>query len=330
MQHQHSLSRRGAMATILTAGAVAGLPFEGRALGTSNGAPVGEAAQTEWTAEPEQAPAREHMFEMGDGTRLWGWDTEGPGPAVVLMHAFTGSGATWAYQQPALVRAGFRVIGYSRRGHFRSEPGPRNATGRTIDDLSSILEQIKIDRFHLVGTAAGGFSVFDFALSHPGRLLSLTLASSQGGIDEADYVATSAALLPPGWADLPATFRELGPSYRAANPSGTLRWAELEEASVPAGRVNQAKANTITWSALHTIETPALLITGDADLYSPPSRMREVASHLPRSRSAVIAEAGHAAFWEQPEAFNRQIISHLAASVAASPPGAVPSDRSGV
>lgn len=314
------------MASLMAAGltAAAATRVRGQDRG-AEGMTLRETAQTQWTGEPEQAPATEHMFEMSDGTKLWGWDTGGDGPALVLMHAYTGSAATWAYQQPVLARAGFRVIAYSRRGHYRSERGPETAPGRTIDDLLAVVDRLEVNRFHLVGTAAGGFSVFDFALSHPERLHSLTLASSQGGIDEPEYLATSSALLPPGWHELPATFRELGPSYRAANPEGTRRWAELEQAALPGGRLNQAKANTIGWPALHTIAVPALVMTGDADLYFPPSRMRQVASHLANSRSVVIAESGHAAFWEQPEAFNRQLLSHMVASSTGEP--VAPSSR---
>jgi pimeloyl-ACP methyl ester carboxylesterase len=272
-----------------------------------------ESAQYSWTPEPPQVPVTERMIDVG-GARLWTWDTGGSGPAVVLLHAFTGSGATWGYQQPVLAAAGYRVIGYSRRGHFRSESGPLDATGTLIGDLISIVDQLGIDRFHLVGTAAGGFSVFDCALSHPDRLYSLTLASSLGGIDEAEYTAVSSQLLPPGWRELPSEFREIGPSYRAANPAGTQRWIELEHAALVGQRINQARSNPITWANLQTITTPALLMTGGADLYMPPARLPQIAAHLPNSRWVAIPEAGHAAFWEQPDAFNRQLLAHFAAT----------------
>lgn len=276
-----------------------------------------EPAQSSWTAEPEQVPATERMIDVGDGVRLWTWDTGGTGPAVVLMHAYTGSGATWAYQQPVFARAGYRVVGYSRRGHFRSDRGPEDRPGRVIDDLDAIVTQLGISRFHLVGTAAGGFNVTDYALSHPGKLISLTVASSLGGVDEPDFVATTDAILPPGWRQLPSAFRELGPSYRAANPEGVQRWVELEEHAMTGPRLLQGKANRITWDALRTVRTPAMMLTGDADLYFPPARLRAVAAHLPGCRTALIAEAGHAAFWEQPEAFNRLILDHLALSARA-------------
>jgi pimeloyl-ACP methyl ester carboxylesterase len=53
-------------------------------------------------------------------------------------------------------------------------------------------------------------------------------------------------------------------------------------------------------------------MTGDADLWTPPSVLRLFARHLPRAESAVIAEAGHSAHWEQPAAFNSALLHFLA------------------
>jgi pimeloyl-ACP methyl ester carboxylesterase len=274
---------------------------------------ISEVAQSEWQPEPAQAPATEHVFEMADGTKLWGWDTGGTGPAIVLMHAFTGSAATWMYQQPVLAKAGYRVVAFSRRGHYKSDTGSPDRPGRTIDDLAQVLDQLAIKQCHLLGTAAGGFSLFDFAISHPQRVRSLVCASSQAGIDEPSYAEVSRSLLPVGWRDLPVEFKELGPSYRAANPLGVRRWLELERAAQAGNqRIVQAKANSITWAALRRITVPVLVMTGDADLYAPPMQMYRLAEQLPGARFAVLPQAGHAAYWEQPDAFNRQLLRHLA------------------
>ena len=87
------------------------------------------------------------------------------------------------------------------------------------------------DRFHLVGTAAGGFVCFDFALSFPDRLRSLVVANSIGGVQDAGHLELQRQLRPAPFEQMPTAFRELGPSYRAADPDGTRRWSELEKAN---------------------------------------------------------------------------------------------------
>jgi pimeloyl-ACP methyl ester carboxylesterase len=70
-------------------------------------------------------------------------------------------------------------------------------------------------------------------------------------------------------------------------------------------------ADTITWSALEGLDIPALLMTGDADLYTPPSVLRLIAGHLPHRQVVVVPESGHNAQWEQPEFFNRAVLCFL-------------------
>jgi pimeloyl-ACP methyl ester carboxylesterase len=267
-------------------------------------------AQTTWTPEPPQAPAKEGMADL-PGARLYYWDTGGAGEPVVLLHPATGSAAIWAYQQPALAAAGYRVIAYSRRGHYRSERGDEANPGTMAGDLRALTQFLRLGRFHLVGSAAGGFIGPDYALAFPDDVLSVTIANSLGGVQDPAYNRTTAALLPKGFTDLPPDFRELSPSYRAANPPGCKRWLELEHMAVSGAPVRQRTLGALSWANIERIAAPVLLITGDADLYQPPSRLREYASHLKNAEAVVISEAGHSAYWEQPEAFNLTLIDFL-------------------
>ena len=202
----------------------------------------------------------------------------------------------WTHQIPAFTAAGFRFLAYDRR-----------AEGGALDELEAFAARLAPDRFHLVGTAAGGIVAVDYALTHPQRVRSLVIANSIVGVQDEDYVAMSRRLRPsPEFNALPVEVRELGPSYRAANPEGTRRWSELAQHVA-----SQPSKNRITWAALETIEAPTLLITGDADLYTPPSVLRMFAERFPNCESLVIPECGHSAFWEQPEAFTRAVLDFL-------------------
>lgn len=249
------------------------------------------------------------MAELPGGARLWYWDTGGDGDAVVLVHAASGSGAFWEYQQPVLVQAGYRVIGYSTRGHYRSDPSPPDKAGTGSGDLHELVEYLKLDRFHLVGTAAGGGLSLDYAVSHDDRLSSLVFANSLGGIQDEAYGAILKALLPPNFHELPVDFRELGPSYRAGYRAGVERWLELQAQSSFAG---QPYANKLTWSGLRALRVPMLLLAGDADPYMPPATLRDFfVRHLPRAEAAILSESGHSGFWEQPQAFNSELLRFL-------------------
>lgn len=268
-------------------------------------------AQQQWPPAVAPAAAREGRIDVG-GANLWHWDTGGPGEAIILLHPYTGSAAVWEYQQPVLAAAGYRVIGYSRRGHRGSDSGSDQDPGTAVDDLRALMDALGVDRCHLVGSAAGGFIVPDFALSHPDRLLSMTIASSQGGVIETSYRQRIGAITPAPFPQMPASFRELGPTYRAANPTGVARWEALEHSSLSGQRrVRQPPKNQLLWADVERIRTPTLLFTGAADLYMPPPLMREYASHLPDCESAIISDAGHSAYWEQPQAFNTLVLDFV-------------------
>lgn len=267
-------------------------------------------AQNAWKPEPEQAPVTSGKVEVAEGVELAYWDTGGKGEAVILLHAYTGSMESWGYQQPVLAAAGYRIIGYSRRGHFQSDPTPADAPYFAIDDLMALADQLEVEKFHLVGTAYGGFVASDFAVSHSERLLSLTIATSLGGASDAEFRARFSTIFPQEFMDLPHWLRELGPAYRAAYPEGVARWRELEEVANPQGARPQSR-NALGWDELGSIEVPTLLIGGDADLFMPPPLLREFASHMQDPKVVVISEAGHSAYWEQYEAFNRVLIEFL-------------------
>jgi pimeloyl-ACP methyl ester carboxylesterase len=225
-----------------------------------------------------------------------GGEGSGFGSPVVFLHAGSGTTAMWENQVPAFTNVGYRFIAYDRPGD-----------GVAVDDLELIAGKLGLERFHLIGTAAGGIVAVDYALSHPQRLRSLVVANSIVGIQDEDYVAMSRRLRPsPEFNALPTEVRELGPSYRAANPEGTKRWSELAKHVA-----SQPTKNKITWAALQTIRIPTLLMTGDADLYTPPSVLRMLATRFPICESVVVPECGHSAFWEQPEIFNRTVLDFL-------------------
>ncbi len=248
------------------------------------------------------------------GARLFYMDSGGNGVPVVFLHAATGSSRVWEYQIPAFTAAGYRVIAFDRRGWGRTTinpAGPQPGTGAA--DLLALIDSLGLQRIHLVGTAAGAFVALDFALSFPERLRSMVVANSIGGVQDQDYQELGRRIRPPQFDGLPPEFRELGPSYRAANPAGTQRWMDLEKISRPEGprAPAQPMRNRITFALLETIEVPTLLLTGGADLYAPPPVLRLFAARIKGSKEVIIPQAGHSAYWEEPEAFNRAVLDFI-------------------
>ena len=258
----------------------------------------------------QPAPARETYADL-PGVRLWFRDTGGSGTPVVLLHANTGSSRNWDYQIPAFTAAGYRVISYDRRGWGRSTATPDAQPGTAADDLHALMKYLGVNRFHLLGTAGGGFVAFDYALSFPEELRSLVIANSIGGMQDTDYLELGRRLRPPQFDALPPELRELGPSYRAANPDGTARWVELERGSRQAGTTAQPYRNRMTFSLLETMKVSTLLIAGGADMYAPPPLLGLFTARIKNSESLILPDVGHSGYWEQPEVFNRAVLDFI-------------------
>ena len=276
-------------------------------------APLAFVVMHAYAAAMKPLDMREGFVDV-PGARLSYRDSGGNGIPVVFLHANTGSSRVWEHQEEAFAAAGFRLVTYDRRGFGRTttEPGAAPATG--ADDLDALVRALRIDRFHLVGTAAGGFVAFDYALSFPDRLRSLVIANSIGGVQDERYVELGRRMRPAPFESMPAEFRELGPTYRAANPEGTRRWVELEHANRPSGgeAIVQPMRHRLTLELLETIKTPTLFLTGDADLYAPPPIQEMFAKRVQTSESVVVPGAGHSTYWEQPDVFNRAVLAFLA------------------
>ena len=260
-------------------------------------------------ALPAQVP-KEGRLEV-DGASIFYLDSGGSGVPVVFLHATTGSVETWEKQIPAITGAGYRFIAFDRRGWGKSTTGrvPDTAAG----DLLALLDHLKIERCHLLGTAAGGFVAFDFAVSYPQRLRSLIIANSVGGLEDKELLDSGRRIRPPQFDALPPDVRELGPLFRAADVAGTERWLQFEKRSRPQGPKQPAQPlkSHLTFAAIAKITLPALFLTGGADLYAPPPLQQLFAARVKNSESVVLPDVGHSGYWEQPEEFNKAVLDFL-------------------
>ena len=252
------------------------------------------------------------------GVRLWFTDTAGMDDdkrtPVVFLHAASGNTDCWVNQEPAFIAAGYRCVAYDRRNWGRSEVTETKAEpGSAADDLEAFADHLGLKRFHLVATALGGIVGLDYTVEYPERVISLIVSSSFTGVSDASYMEVQTRLRPPEISNLPIVLREVGPSYRVSNPEGVAKWLEIEEASRHEITPEQGQnaRSPMTFARLEQMNTPVLMLTGGADLLSPPTMMKIVADHIPGSSFGVVPEAGHAAFWEQSEAWNKLVLDFI-------------------
>lgn len=260
-----------------------------------------------------------------NGVRL-GVAVRGEGPALLLLHGFTGSGATW---RPFLGEwRGFTAIAVDLLGHGASDcpPDPgRYRMERCVKDLLSLLDRLGVERTAVLGYSMGGRVALHLALAAPRRLWALVLESASPGIDDdgerearrlADeglanaieregverFVAYWESLpLFASQARLPAPVREeLRRQRLGHNPRGlanSLRGMGAGAQEPLSGRLGE-------------VRVPTLVIAGALDeRYC--ALGRRMAEAMPATRLEVVAGAGHAVHLERPDVFARVVRGFL-------------------
>lgn len=98
---------------------------------------------------------------------------DGQGIPVLLLHGFPDSSTIWRKQLPALRHAGFRSIAPDLRG-FGETDAPGNVEDYKLDkilsDVEAILDNLGVQRTHLVCHDWGAIVGWTFAALHPERV----------------------------------------------------------------------------------------------------------------------------------------------------------------
>lgn len=243
----------------------------------------------------------------------------GSGPPLVLLHKLGGWVADWRHVAPALAKS-YRVIAMDMPGHGESTingPAPFLLTlAESAATIVAALDDLKIDRFDLVGCSLGGTCAVMIAALWPERVKHLGLLSvALGGVTSRD--ALEKAVDPPGqWAadgsPLTRSFedsnRMFGIADRAVHDEQNASrakggpWVRASQRGVAAAGV----ANY-----LPRITAPTLLIYGERGAsylhYEKTGR-----AGLKRVTVAHVANSGSFTQQEQPRETEKILLSFLA------------------
>jgi 2-succinyl-6-hydroxy-2,4-cyclohexadiene-1-carboxylate synthase len=263
---------------------------------------------------------RSHWIEA-DGVRLH-VESAGEGPAVALLHGFTGSTESMRDVATALARR-FRTLSIDLVGHGRSDapddPGPY-ALPRCARQVAGVLDALVPRRAHLLGYSMGGRVALALCAAHPERVASALLVGASAGIADADARAArrrrDAALAAriecdgvPGFVDawmaqplFESQRRRLSPAQLAA--ARGQRLDNRAKGLANSLRAMGSGAQEPLRDRLAAIHTPVCLVAGEDD-----TRFRAIAADLagrvPAARVEEVPAAGHAAHLENPSAFLR-------------------------
>jgi pimeloyl-ACP methyl ester carboxylesterase len=250
-------------------------------------------------------PADETMLLiMGLGVQMLGWDEE-------LCRMLAGRG----YR---VVRFDNRDVGHSTKVHGGPRPDVMAAIAGDVssasylledmaDDCAALLDELGVERAHLVGASQGGMIAQTVAIRHPERVLSLTSIMSTTGdraVGQPHPEAIPALLTRPpgdraGFIDfVVGAWKVIGsPGFEADEEALRARaGASFDRGIFPDGTGRQLLAIVASGDrseGLRRLDVPTTVIHGTDDILVDVSGGKATAAAIPGARLELIEGMGH-------------------------------------
>ncbi|MFJ3417699.1 alpha/beta fold hydrolase [Streptomyces sp. NPDC086082] len=283
------------------------------------------------TTYTELPSMQESLLDVA-GKKIFVAET-GDGPPVLLLHG-GGPGASGVsnYQRNiGELAKQYRVIVPDLPGYGRSTKGVDGADpfGHLADAIRGLLDELGLDKAHLVGNSYGGACALRLALDSPDRVDRMVLMGPGG-------VGTTRALPTPGLNSLLNYYSGDGPSrlklekfirtylvFNAADvPDGVIdaRYRDsIDPEVVAAPPLRRPTSLRAVWKTdftrdarLSRLPVPTLVLWGAADKVNRPSGGRMLAERMPNCDLYEVANTGHWVQFERAELFNRLCADFLA------------------
>ncbi len=246
----------------------------------------------------------------------------GSGDPVLLIAGLGGRAVFWNAQVAALAKR-FRVITHDHRGTGASSRSPIIYSAEQMaDDVLALMDELDIERAHIVGHSTGGSIGQFLTLRHPARVASLVMSACWAGPTElfietfrlrrqvlitqgpqAYYFLGSLLAAPAQW--LAASFESL------AEHVGE-RMTEFPGLEIELSRLAAVMSHDLR-NELGNITTRSLVIGAEDDQLTCCDMQREVADRIPSAHLALLPHGGHFFPVTRPDDYNALLLAFLGA-----------------
>src|SRR5579864_1741374 len=258
------------------------------------------------------------------------YEDHGSGQPVVLIHGYPLSSSSWEKQVPALLRAGYRVIAYDRRGFGKSsQPTAGYNYDSFAEDLHKVISHLKLKNFVLVGFSMGGGEVARYIGKYGSKNVAkaviiggvppylLKTKENPEGVDGSVFEGIQKAVA----ADRYAFFTEF---FKNFYNTDVLMGKRVSEQAVLASwntaAISSATASLAcvpTWhedfrNDVAKIDIPTLVIHGAEDRIVPITAAgQRTAKLIKGARLVTIKDGPHAVGWTHAEEVNSELVTFL-------------------
>ena len=260
-----------------------------------------------------------------NGTSLF-YEIKGKGTPVVFLHGFTCDHRNWNPQVKYFSKK-YKVITFDARGHGKSSV-PDTVPYRYAEDLSALMDYLKIEKAVIVGHSMGGIPAFYYTLEHPEKVLALVLAEGGPIIRDPklinlekykNYISEITNLnniaRKEGIEKAKAAFLNVSAIKNSVeNPkSSELIKTMMNDYSGWhwENRDPQKSNPTGTPELFEQIKAPTLLITGELSHEALMEMVTVQDNYIPNSKKVILKNSNHMLNIENPDQFNKELKTFL-------------------
>jgi non-heme chloroperoxidase len=264
---------------------------------------------------------KSHSIEGGGGARLHLTESgNAEGRPILFIHGFSQCGLAWGRQMRSDLADDYRLLALDMRGHGHSDKPLEGYDDSRLwaDDVNAAIEALSLDQPIICGWSYGPLVILDY-VRHYGED-AIGGVNFVGGITKLGSEEALSVLTPEFLSLVPGLFSTdagecvgaLGSLLRmcfAREPSAEELYLMLGyNVSVPP-YVRQALLSRSfdNDDLLPTMRKPVLITHGADDAVVRPSAVEQHRAGLPHAQTHLMANAGHAPFWDDAAAFNRRL-----------------------
>ncbi|HEV3001539.1 MAG TPA: alpha/beta fold hydrolase [Solirubrobacteraceae bacterium] len=251
-----------------------------------------------------------------------GYDDEGSGDPLVLVHGHPFDRTMWRPQVERFSQAGWRVIAPDLRGYGETPvSGDKTPLETFARDVAGLLDHLGVGEVVLAGLSMGGQIAMEFHRLFPERLRGLVLAdtSPRAETEEGRRARNEAAdrLLREG---MGPSAEELLPRMVAPRTIAELPEVAEHVMRMMRGTSPQGAAAALRGRAerpdyvemLTRVAVPVLVVVGTEDDFTPVSEAELIRDQVPDATLAVVEGAGHMPNLERTAEFDAALDGFLA------------------
>lgn len=245
-------------------------------------------------------------------TRIY-WRSDGDPslPGLVLGNSL---GTDFSLWDPILddLMNDFFVVRFDMRGHGGSDALCTDYTvDQLTDDAQAVIQAAKLKTYDYWGISLGGMVGMSLGARQPAGLRKLVLSNTAAEFDPAVWPSRIAAVREGGMSGIVDAVlgRFYTPEFLAANSMALKRMRNTVLSQSPDGYIGCCAAirDMNIKPQLDKIQVPALIVAGELDQSTPPSRANDLAGWIKGSRVTSLPSA-HIPVTEMPQDYYRAVV----------------------